>query len=150
MAEAPAAFAEPPIQESFSTDLEMEFLEMWQARCVHDYVALNLRSRIQVGDLAKVAQLSCSRFKTAFRASFGDAPDQFVIRMWIARARRLMTRSRDSLRKIAVEFGFSDLSDFTTYFHKIVGDSTAARQYSCACRPGLRAKVFWNNKDHGD
>jgi AraC family transcriptional regulator len=125
MVEARAPFADPSGQETFARDAEMEFLEMWQARSVHDYVALNLRANIRASDLAKVAQLSCSHFNAAFRASFGYTSDQFVIRMRIARAQRLMTRSGNSLRKIAVECGFSDLLDFKTRFHTIVGDSPA-------------------------
>jgi AraC family transcriptional regulator len=114
-----------------------QFMEMWQARRVHDYVALNLRSKIRPRDLAQVAQLSHSDFNAAFRASFGYAPSQFVIRMRIARAQRLLTGSHDSLRKVAVECAFSDPSDLKNTFQRIVGDSPVtwrARQRTASSR----------------
>jgi AraC family transcriptional regulator len=100
-------------------------MEMWQARCVQNYVALHLHLKITAWDLAEVAQLSCCSFNRAFRASFGYTPRQYVNRMRIARALRLMTTSRDPLHKIAFECGFSDQSDFKNHFRKVVGQPPA-------------------------
>ena len=98
---------------------------MWQARCVHNYVAMHLRLRIRAGELAEVAQLSLFNFNRAFRASFGYTPREYVTRMRIVRAQRLMTMSHYPLRRIAVECGFVDQSDLRKHFRKVIGQPPA-------------------------
>jgi AraC family transcriptional regulator len=98
---------------------------MWQARCVQNYIALHLRLNIRVEELAQAAQLSLFSFNRAFRASFGYTPREYVTRMRIARAQRLMTMSRHPLCKIAVECGFADQSDFRSRFCQVVGEPPA-------------------------
>ena len=97
-------------------------MELWQARCVQAYIAIHLQTRIKPADLARVAQLSRSSFKRAFRTSFGCVPRQYVIRMRVARAQNLMTICSDSLSQIASECGFADQSDFNNCFRRIVGE----------------------------
>jgi AraC-like DNA-binding protein len=101
------------------------FMELWQARCVQGYVAVHLRSKIKLGDLAKATQFSRCKFNRTFKASFGCTPGQYVRRMRIARAQNLMTISRDPLCQIAVESGFADQSHFNRCFRQVVGESPA-------------------------
>jgi len=105
-----------------STKQSLDYMELWQARCVQAYIAIHLQTKIKTADLARVAQLSRSRFKCAFRTSFGCAPRQYVIRMRVARAQNLMTMCSDSLSQIASECGFADQSDFNNCFRRIVGE----------------------------
>ena len=125
MTGSPDSIAESSASRTISTNSEAELMEMWQARCVQNYVALNLHLKITACDLATVAQLSHSSFNRAFRASFGYTPRQYVTRMRIARAQRLMTMSRETLSEIAVERGFLDQYDFKVHFRKIVGQAPA-------------------------
>jgi len=99
------------------------FMELWQARCVQGYVAVHLHSKINLGDLAKVAQFSRCKFNRTFKASFGCTPGQYVRRMRVARAQNLMTVSGDPLCQIAMESGFADQSHFNRCFRKVVGES---------------------------
>jgi AraC-like DNA-binding protein len=46
-------------------------MEMWQARCVQNYIALHLRLKIRVGALAEAAELSVFSFNRVFRAVLG-------------------------------------------------------------------------------
>jgi AraC family transcriptional regulator len=102
------------------------FIELWQARCVQGYVAAHLHSRIKLEDLAKVIRFSRREFNRAFKASFGCTPGQYVGRMRIARAQKLMTMSAEPLRRIAAESGFADRSYFSRCFRKVVGESPAS------------------------
>src|ERR1700723_816762 len=83
------------------------FMELWQARCIQGYVAVHLHSKINLGDLAKVASFSRCKFNRSFKASFGCTPGQYVRRMRIARAQNLMTLTHDPLHQIALECGFA-------------------------------------------
>ena len=101
------------------------FMELWQARCIQGYVAVHLNSKINLGDLAGVMQLSRCKCDRTFKASFGCTPGQYVRRMRVARAQNLMAISRDPLRQIAAECGFADRSHFSHCFRKVVGESPA-------------------------
>jgi AraC family transcriptional regulator len=100
-------------------------MEPWRARCVQGYVAVHLHSKIKLGDLARAAHFSPSKFNRTFRAGFGCTPGQFIRRMRIARAQNLMTMSHDPLSRIATECGFADQSHFNRSFRKVVGESPA-------------------------
>jgi AraC family transcriptional regulator len=100
-------------------------MELWQARCVQGYIAVHLRSKINWGELAKVMQFSRCKFNRTFKASFGCTPGQYVRRMRVARAQKLMTMSHDPLCQIAAESGFTDQAHFNRCFHKVVGESPA-------------------------
>jgi|SRR5580692_9127532 AraC family transcriptional regulator len=103
-----------------------EFMEPWQARCVQGYISVHLQTKIKMASLARAAQFSSLRFKRAFRASFGCTPQQYVMRMRIERAQRLMSMCGDSLREIAVECGFADSSHFSHCFSSVVGERPSA------------------------
>jgi transcriptional regulator GlxA family with amidase domain len=101
------------------------FMELWQARCIQGYVAVHLHSKINLADLAKAMQFSRCRFDRSFKASFGCSLSQYVRRMRIARAQKLMRISGESLQQIAAESGFSDQSHFYRCFRKVIGESPA-------------------------
>jgi AraC family transcriptional regulator len=103
-----------------------DFMEPWQARCVRGYISVHLQTRIEMANLARVAQCSRGRFQRAFRASFGCTPQQYVIRMRIQRAQHLMSMCTDSLREIAAECGFTDPSHFSHCFSSVVGERPSA------------------------
>jgi AraC family transcriptional regulator len=113
-------------------------MEMRQARRVHNYIVLHVRSKIRIGELAEAKKLSLFSFNRAFRGSFGYTPHEYVTRMRIARAQRLMTVSHHMLSKIAVECGFVDQSNFKRHFRNVIGEAPAdwlARRGSSIARP---------------
>ena len=57
MTRAAAAFGDTSALKTTPTNLELEFMEMWQARCVRqNYITLHLRLKIGVGELAEAAR----------------------------------------------------------------------------------------------
>jgi hypothetical protein len=52
-------------------------MEMWQARCVQNYIALHLRLKIRVGALAEAAELSLFSFNRVFRARFAYTSHEY-------------------------------------------------------------------------
>ena len=78
----------------------------WQVRCLQGYIAAHLHTTIRTVDLARMAEMGPFRLKRAFKESFGCTPHQYVIRMRVERAQRLMsirvTHSRKSRRNAAL------------------------------------------------
>jgi AraC-like DNA-binding protein len=95
----------------------------WQVRCLQGYIAVHLHSRVRVAELVRVLQFSPNRFGQVFKRSFHCTPHQYVMRERIARARRLLLVSRDTLSEIATQCGFRNQSHLSNVFRKMVGQS---------------------------
>lgn len=108
------------------TDEEMiasgrEEMEPWHARCIQAYIALNVHSKIRVLDLVRVLRFAPNRFDRIFKKTFDCTPHKYVMRMRIARARRLLLGTDDSLSKIAAACGFGNQSHLSNLFRKMMG-----------------------------
>jgi AraC family transcriptional regulator len=98
----------------------------WKVRCLRAYIAAHLHATIRTVDLAKVAQVGPFRLKRVFKENFGCTPHQYVIRMRVERAQKLLAMSGDSLAQIAAECGFAGQAHLSHLFYKIVGERPGA------------------------
>ena len=91
-------------------------------RDVIDYIEDHLDSGLSLEDLAAEARLSPYHFARQFRTATGLPPHQFVISRRVERARLLMQHGGDiSLAQVASRVGFSDQSQFSRHFKRLVG-----------------------------
>jgi AraC family transcriptional regulator len=90
-------------------------------RAVEEYVDAHLNQNFALADLAAIAHLSEFHFARLFKQSTGLPPHQFVIHQRVERAKRLITAGRLSLAQVAVEVGFSDQTQLTRHFKRLVG-----------------------------
>jgi AraC family transcriptional regulator len=98
-----------------------ETMAAWQARCIQAYIAVNVHSTIRVMDLVRVVRFAPNRFDRVFKKTFDCTPHQYVMRMRIAHAQRLLLRTDDSLSKIAAACGFGNQSHLSNLFRKMMG-----------------------------
>lgn len=71
--------------------------------------------------LAREVQLSESHFSRAFKKSTGFAPSQYLTRLRMERARRLLRETETPIVKIGLEVGYASPSHFAQVFRKEVG-----------------------------
>jgi AraC family transcriptional regulator len=91
-------------------------------RAVVEYIEEHLDARPSLGQLAAVARLSPYHFARQFKAATGLPPHQYVILRRVERAKRLLQTGGDfSLAEVAVQAGFSDQSQFSQHFKRLVG-----------------------------
>lgn len=90
-------------------------------REVEEYIHTHLDQNIALADLAAVAHLSEFHFARLFKQTTGLPPHQFVIHQRVERAKRLIAAKQLSLAQIAIEVGFSDQSQFSRHFKRLVG-----------------------------
>ncbi|WP_344101716.1 AraC family transcriptional regulator [Nocardiopsis rhodophaea] len=93
---------------------------------VEDYINAHLRDRLRLEDLADAAGLSSSHFTRAFRASTGQSPHQYVLRLRLDRARRALQATGDSIAHIAEATGFADQSHLTRTMRRHLGITPSA------------------------
>ena len=100
-----------------------DIMAPWQARCIQAYIALNLHTKIRVLDLVRVVRFAPNRFDRVFKKTFDCSPHQYVMRMRIAHARRLLLESDDTLNKIAATCGLGSQSHLSNLFRRMMGQS---------------------------
>jgi len=72
--------------------------------------------------MAAAAHLSVYHFARQFKAATGLPPHQYVIMRRVERARQLLQAGTDlSLAEVAAHAGFSDQSQFSHHFKRLVG-----------------------------
>ena len=114
-------------------------LSAWKICRITCLVQEKLAGPIRIADLAAEARLSPFHFCRAFRASLGNTPHQYVMRMRIERSLTLMRRTDFSLSQIAADCGFSDQSHLNKSFRKWMSISPGAwrRTWARAIPPAI-------------
>ena len=91
-------------------------------RAVVEFIEEHLDATPTLEQLAAVVQLSPYHFARQFKAATGLPPHQYVIARRVERARQLLQDGDDfSLAEVAAHAGFSDESQFSHHFKRIVG-----------------------------
>jgi AraC family transcriptional regulator len=91
-------------------------------RAVVEYVEGHLGAGPTLGQMAAAARLSPYHFARQFKAATGLPPHQYVIARRVERTKQLLQGGDDfSLAEVAARAGFSDQSQFTHHFKRLVG-----------------------------
>lgn len=88
---------------------------------VLQFVSENIAGPFTVADLADVACLSPAHFARSFKAATGWGPHEFVRRMRLTVAKRLLADHQLPISDIALSTGFSSQSNFSRAFREVTG-----------------------------
>lgn len=86
---------------------------------LHDNFAESLSTR----DLANMAGLSVSHFERRFRQAFGASPRQYLVRIRVEHAARLLLETENTVSQVAHACGFYDHAHFSRSFRRIMNMS---------------------------
>jgi AraC family transcriptional regulator len=100
-------------------------------RAVVEYIEDHLDTGPTLEQMAAVARLSAYHFARQFKRATGLPPHQYVIVRRVERARQLLQQDL-SLAEIAACAGFSDQSQFSHHFKRVVG--VTPRQFRSSAR----------------
>ncbi len=92
-----------------------------QLRAAVELAHEGLASDLCVSAMASAAGYSPFHFSRLFKATTGMAPHQFVLRLRLERAARLLRGRRMALKDVAAATGFFDQPHFTRVFRKAFG-----------------------------
>jgi len=91
-------------------------------RAVVEYIEEHLDAGLTLEQMASAAHLSAYHFARQFKAATGMPPHQYVLARRVDRAQRFLQSNDDlSLAEIAARVGFSDQSQFTHHFKRVIG-----------------------------
>ncbi|WP_074128568.1 AraC family transcriptional regulator [Bradyrhizobium sp. NAS96.2] len=93
----------------------------WQLLRASKYIRENLHTRLRIGTVARIVNLSPSYFSRAFKTSEGMPFSEFVLVSRIGLAKHLLTTTDRPIAQIALECGLADQSHLTRIFNRFVG-----------------------------
>jgi AraC-like DNA-binding protein len=95
-------------------------------RTAKDYLETNCFHTGQLAEIADMLGLSQSYFCSAFRASTGLTPHQWLMRTRIDKVKSMLKERNSRLSEVASMAGFSDQAHMTRVFKQYVGVTPAA------------------------
>jgi len=90
---------------------------------VVEAVKEGLADKITVGQLALVAGCSTAQLERRMKKVFGLSTSQYVTRVRVDAAARLLRRTDSSVASIAASTGFYDQSSFSRHFARLTGET---------------------------
>ena len=97
-----------------------------QLAAVRDVMDARLAEPIPLADLAAAASLSVSQFSRQFKASTGETPHRFLMRLRVEQACRLLRASTVPIAEVAARSGFSHQEHLTRALRAQLGTTPAA------------------------
>ncbi len=98
------------------------FARLCRAR---DYLGARYRDRVTLENAAREACLSPFHFNRVFARTFGETPHEFVTRMRIEHAKKMLLAENDSVTDICFGIGYESLGSFSMKFRSLTGLSPA-------------------------
>jgi AraC-like DNA-binding protein len=91
-----------------------------------DYLAAHYNERNSLEAVASHAEFSPFYFNRLFAQAFDETPHEFVTRLRIEQAKKLLLAGNHSVTDICFEIGYESLGSFSTRFQSLAGLSPAA------------------------
>lgn len=88
---------------------------------VNQFIFNNLAEDLLIGSMASEIGMSKYHFARLFKESTGMSPYQYLIKCRIERAKILLQDKTARISEVASTVGFSDQSQFTRHFKRLVG-----------------------------
>jgi AraC-like DNA-binding protein len=83
-----------------------------------EYIHSNLDRKITVEEMAKIAHMSLSHFSRIFKEETGKSPADYLNKVRLDRAKKLLLAGDKSITEIAIESGFGSSAYFSDRFFK--------------------------------
>ncbi len=102
-------------------------------------------------DMARTAGMSPRSFERSFLREYGLPPQQYLKRLRIQTACRMLVDTRESIADIGLRCGFADQSHLTREFRRITASTPGGyrEKYAAANVPGPAASVLSSPKRKG-
>ena len=98
------------------------------------YIESNFRDKITSAQVAKACSMDAFKFSRTFKAAFGITFKEYLVRIRIKEACRLLEKPDISITEVAYLCGFSDASYFSKVFRRFAGVCPSEYAEDSACR----------------
>jgi transcriptional regulator GlxA family with amidase domain len=90
---------------------------------IYDYSLKNFKRKIQLEEIASIANISPNAFCRYFKSRTRKTYSQFLIELRVGHACKLLIENSYCVKKLCYESGFNNFSSFHKYFKMITGKS---------------------------
>lgn len=105
--------------------------ELFRRLCrSRDYLAAGIEQPLRLADAAREAYLSPFHYHRLFTRAFGETPHEFLTRLRMDRAKRLLARDQLPVTEVCYAVGYESLGSFSSRFRQMVGYSPSEYQRS--------------------
>lgn len=98
-------------------------LAPWQQRRAKELLSAHITDGVSVEKMAQECSFSRCHFSRAFKISFGVSPHQYLLKLRVDKAKKMLLTSALKITDVAVDCGFSDSSHLTKVFSRCIGFS---------------------------
>jgi len=88
-----------------------------------DYIADNYLDRFSLTEAANNSYMSPFHFSRAFKTTYGETPNEFLIKLRIEKAKKMLITENFNVSEVCERVGYMSLGSFSSLFHKRVGMS---------------------------
>lgn len=100
-----------------------------------DYIRENMRSNVQISDLAELSGLSVPSFRRLFEQTYAMSPKQYQQQCRMNEAKWLLTATDKDIQEIALQVGFTRVHSFSQWFKETEGQAPTAWRKHQQMRP---------------
>ena len=86
-----------------------------------DYIADNYQAPLNLSDIAKCSYMSPYHFLRVFKNTYGETPNEFLIRLRLEQAKKMLITENYSVSEVCEKVGYTSLGSFSSLFLKQVG-----------------------------
>lgn len=95
---------------------------------IYEYSIKNFKRKIQLEEIAEVANISPNSFCRYFKSRTRKTYSQFLIELRVGHACKLLIENNQCLKRLCYESGFNNFTSFHKYFKMITGKSPLVYQ----------------------
>lgn len=95
---------------------------------IYDYSLKKFKSKIELEEIAAVANISPNSFCRYFKSRTRKTYSQFLIELRVGHACKLLIENNLSIKQLCYESGFNNFTSFHKYFKQITGKSPLSYQ----------------------
>ena len=108
-----------------SMGFKHDFVESENDRinAIYEYSVKNFKRKIQLEEIASVANISPNSFCRYFKSRTRKTFSQFLIELRVGHACKLLIENNVSIKQLCYESGFNNFTSFHKYFKHITGKS---------------------------
>ena len=99
-----------------------------RVNAIYDYSLKNFKRKIQLEEIAAVANISPNSFCRYFKSRTRKTYSQFLIEIRVGQACKLLIENNLSIKQLCYESGFNNFTSFHKYFKLITGKSPLCYQ----------------------
>ena len=86
-----------------------------------DYIAENYQASLSLSDMAKNSYMSPYHFLRIFKETYGETPNEFLIRLRVEQAKKMLITENFSVSEVCDKVGYTSLGSFSSLFLKQTG-----------------------------